>query len=108
MVRKGVSFKLCGPGSHINGTGIFGIRTKLQYSLVATETCHILLISRAKFEQVLTRRPSAQLLAPDLRKEEVASHDAMLQYFKDFNRRRAHQKIITAALVGPVINLGAN
>lgn len=89
LTRKNILIKTCSPGSHFNSTTMLGIHKACFCTLLATATCHVVVISRESYVQALEQYPSDSA-AKELHKQEQAVSKEFRETTSRLCTRAAH------------------
>jgi len=76
LERQSVFIKMCMLGSHFNSTSMLGTHKWCFCTLVAKQTCHVVVISRDSYLQAIEQYPSDQA-AKDMVKQEQVAQDQL-------------------------------
>jgi len=88
LERKQITIKTYTSGSYFNSTIMLGIHQTAFCTLIAIQTCHVVVISRASFIQALEHYPSHQS-AMKLLRQEVAQHEEFKEQIQRLVMRSA-------------------
>lgn len=89
LEKKGVTVKTYAAGSHFGSTVMLGVHKVYLGSLLALQTCHVLIVSRTSYQQALEQYP-ALIAAQELKRSEKAAVEEL---------REAIQRISTRKLI---------
>jgi len=79
---------------------MLGVHKNYPFSLVATRTCHILILARLSFLQVIESNPSLKQMAPQMKQEELAAFEEFKSALKTQRRTRRFSNMNFATDVG--------